>query len=49
MSYSEFKTISQVQEKFGLTIKESENLFVDIQSLTISDYLKLKMKISKEA
>ena len=39
MSYSEFKTIAQVQEKFGLTVKESENLFVDIQPLTISDYL----------
>ena len=39
MSYSEFKTIAQVQEKFALTVKESENLFVDIQPLTVSDYL----------
>lgn len=44
MSYSEFKTIAQVQEKFGLTIKESENLFVDIQPLTISDYLQQTLK-----
>ena len=44
MSYSEFKTIAQVQEKFGLTVKELENLFVDIQSLTISDYLQQTLK-----
>ncbi|MFY7830639.1 MAG: hypothetical protein ACOVVP_02475, partial [Pseudanabaena sp.] len=44
MSYSEFKTIAQVQEKFGLTIKESENLFVDIQPLAISDYLQQTLK-----
>jgi hypothetical protein len=44
MSYSEFKTIAQVQEKFGLTVKESENLFVDIQPLTISDYLQQTLK-----
>jgi hypothetical protein len=44
MSYSEFKTIAQVQEKFGLTVKESENLFVDIQPLTVSDYLKQTLK-----
>ncbi len=44
MSYSEFKTIAQVQEKFGLTVKESENLFVDIQPLAISDYLQQTLK-----
>lgn len=44
MSYSEFKTIAQVQEKFGLIVKESENLFVDIQPLTISDYLQQTLK-----
>ena len=44
MSYSEFKTIAQVQEKFGLTVKESENLFVDIQPLVISDYLQQTLK-----
>ena len=44
MTYSEFKTIAQVQEKFGLTVKESENLFVDIQPLTISDYLQQTLK-----
>ncbi|WP_217901490.1 hypothetical protein [Pseudanabaena sp. SR411] len=35
MSYSEFKTITKVQEKFSLMVKESENLFVDIQPVTI--------------
>jgi hypothetical protein len=44
MSYSEFKTIAQVQEKFGLTVKESENLFVDIQPLVIGDYLQQTLK-----
>jgi len=44
MSYSEFKTIAQVQEKFGLTVKESENLFEDIQPLIISDYLQQTLK-----
>ena len=44
MSYSEFKTIAQVKEKFGLVVKESENLFVDIESLTISDYLQQTLK-----
>ena len=44
MSYSEFKTIAQVQEKFSLTVKESENLFVDIQPLVISDYLQQTLK-----
>ncbi|CAN1210969.1 Type I restriction enzyme R protein N-terminal domain-containing protein [Tumidithrix helvetica PCC 7403] len=44
MSYSEFKTIAQVQEKFGLTVKESENLFVDIQPLVVSDYLQQTLK-----
>lgn len=39
MPYSEFKTITQVQEQFGLTVKESENLFLDIQPLTIGDYM----------
>ncbi len=41
MSYSEFKTIAQVQEKFGLTVKESENLFVDIQPLAIGNSFKI--------
>ncbi len=27
MSYREFKTIARIQEKFGLTVKESEDLF----------------------
>ena len=44
MSYSEFKTITQVQVKFALTVKESENLFVDIQPVTISDYLQQILK-----
>ncbi len=44
MSYSEFKTIAQVQEKFGLTVKESENLFEDIQPLAISEYLQQTLK-----
>ncbi len=44
MAYSEFKTIAQVQEKFGLTVKESENLFMDIQPLAISDYLQQTLK-----
>jgi hypothetical protein len=44
MSYSEFKTITQVQVKFALTVKESENLFVDIQPVTISDYLQQTLR-----
>jgi hypothetical protein len=44
MPYSEFKTITQVQVKFALTVKESENLFVDIQPVTISDYLQQILK-----
>lgn len=44
MSYSEFKTIAQVQEKFGLTIKEFENLFADTQPLLVSDYLQQTFK-----
>jgi hypothetical protein len=44
MSYSDFKTISQVQENFGLTVKESENLFADIQPLVVSDYLQQTLK-----
>jgi hypothetical protein len=40
MSYSEFKTIIQVQEKFGLEIEENQDLFKDIKSLEMSDYLK---------
>ena len=44
MTYNEFKTIAQVQEKFGLIVKESENLFVDIQPLAISDYLQETLK-----
>ncbi len=42
MSYSKFKTISQIQEKFGVTVKESENLFVDTQSPAPSTYLAFK-------
>jgi hypothetical protein len=44
MPYSEFKTITQVQVKFALTVKESENLFVDIQPVTISDYLQQTLR-----
>ncbi len=40
MAYSEFKTIMQVQEKFGLDIDETQNLFSDIIPLEMSDYLK---------
>jgi hypothetical protein len=44
MSYSEFKTIAQVQSKFGLTVRESETLFVDIQPLPVSDYIQQTLR-----
>ncbi|MGK7946564.1 MAG: hypothetical protein AB4058_19060 [Microcystaceae cyanobacterium] len=40
MAYSEFKTILQVQEQFGLEIEEHQNLFRDIKPREISSYLK---------
>jgi hypothetical protein len=46
MSYSEFKTISQVQEKFGLTVKESANLFVDIQPFEIKKIILLRKLVN---
>jgi len=44
MSYSEFKTITQVQESFSLTVKESENLFMNVQPLIVSDSLQQALK-----
>lgn len=40
MSYSEFKTIYQVQNKFDLKVNESQNLFKDILPINVSDFLK---------
>lgn len=44
MDYSDFKTIAQIQEKFGITVQEFENLFAEIQPLIVSDYLQETLK-----
>ncbi len=39
MSYSEFKTIAEVRERFELRVDESKNLFSDIQPVEVSELL----------
>ena len=39
MSYSEFKTIAEVRERFELRVDESKNLFADIQPVEVSELL----------
>ena len=39
MAYSDFKTIAQVQEKFGLDVDPSQTLFEAVESVEVSDFL----------
>lgn len=39
MSYSEFKTIADVRDRFNLRVDESKNLFADISPIEVSEFL----------
>ena len=44
MSYSEFTTLDKVKRAFNLIIEEDRNLFVEVEGLVLSDYLKQTLK-----
>ena len=39
MSYSEFKTIAEVRDRFELRVDESKNLFADIPPVEVREFL----------
>ena len=43
MAYSNF-TLAQVQEDFGLTVDETQNLFADVEGVKPSDILSITLQ-----
>ena len=39
MSYSEFKSIAEIRDRFELSIDESKNLFADVPPVEVSEFL----------
>ena len=39
MSYSEFKTIAEVRDRFELRVDESKNLFADIPPVEVREFM----------